>query len=112
MSTYGWRVDIERIRSKYFVDMMRPKGGDDKSPEGDSAKKLPKVTATLSYSYQPGDPDPNLTSLKNHKILEQIQRIKNESGKVVKNQEGRSSAMSNPPLPKPSEQPSPALKGG
>ncbi len=25
VSNYGWRVDIERLKSKYFVDMMRAK---------------------------------------------------------------------------------------
>ncbi len=29
VSNYGWRVDIERLRSKYFVDMMRNKDDDD-----------------------------------------------------------------------------------
>jgi hypothetical protein len=28
VSNYGWRVDLERIRSKYFVDMMRHKDDD------------------------------------------------------------------------------------
>jgi hypothetical protein len=26
-SSYGWRVDLERIRSKYFVEMMKGKEG-------------------------------------------------------------------------------------
>jgi hypothetical protein len=25
VSTFGWRVDIERLRSKYFVDLMKDK---------------------------------------------------------------------------------------
>ena len=29
VSNYGWRVDIERLRSKYFVDQMRHKDDDD-----------------------------------------------------------------------------------
>lgn len=32
VSNYGWRVDIERLRSKYFVDMMRNKDDDDGGP--------------------------------------------------------------------------------
>ena len=36
VSTYGWRVDIERLRSKYFVDLMRNK--DDKNAIGPGDK--------------------------------------------------------------------------
>ena len=40
VSNYGWRVDIERLRSKYFVDMM--KGKDD-----GSQLPLPQTTTVI-----------------------------------------------------------------
>ena len=45
VSNYGWRVDIERLRSKYFVDMMRNK--DDEPGAG----PLPVISTCLIYNF-------------------------------------------------------------
>ncbi len=63
VSTYGWRVDIERIRSKYFVDMLK-----DKTEERKGMRGLPSGVSTPPESKGKPEGPPISLSQENFEV--------------------------------------------